>query len=144
MKLEHTKSSCLTATSLEDSNTKSSCLSSPSPSPISASLFPRNTMGLYDPATGKRYEDIISAHLQLRTLSFDEWYLDRTVRESRDRQKLFLLLIDFALQKELTMKGSATVMISFQIRTTGCFAVARLYDKTKTKVLNPHNLSEEI
>lgn len=122
---------------LEHSNTKSSCLS-----PSDSVKNPRNTMGLYNKETGKRYEDIISAHLQLRTLSFDEWYLDRVVRESRDRQKLFMLLIDFALQKELIQKGSATVMISFQIRTTGCFAVARLYEQTKTKAINPH-LSEE-
>lgn len=120
------------------SHTKSSCLSSPDTS----TLPPRNTMGLYIPGTKEKYPDIISAHLQLRTLSFDEWYLDRTIRESRDRQKLFMLLIDFNLQRELTQKGSATVMVSFQIRTTGCFAVARLYEQTKAKTINPH-LSEE-
>ena len=121
---------------------KSSCLSPPATSKP-AILPPRNTMGLYDPQTKQRYEDIISAHLQLRTLSFDEWYPDRTIRESKDRQKLFLLLIDFNLQRELVKKGSATVMVSFQIRTTGCFAVARLYKQTKTKAINPHNIEEE-
>ena len=122
---------------LEHSNTKSSCLSTTS------TLPPRNTMGLYIPGTKEKYPDIVSAHLQLRTLSFDEWYLNRTIRESRDRQKLFMLLIDFNLQRELTQKGSATVMVSFQIRTTGCFAVARLYEETKKKSLNPHNIEEE-
>jgi hypothetical protein len=34
-------------------------------------------------------------------------------------------------------------MVSFQIRTTGCFAVARLYEETKAKALNPHNIEEE-
>lgn len=121
---------------------KSSCLSSPPSNASSSPIPPRNTMGLYIPGTKEKYPDIISAHLQLRTLSFDEWYLDRTIRESRDRQKLFMLLIDFNLQRELVKKGSATVMVSFQIRTTGCFAVARLYEQTKAKTINPH-LSEE-
>ncbi len=113
------------------SNMKSSCLS------------PRNAMGLFYPGTKKRYEDIISAHLQLRTLHFEEWYFDKAIRESRDRQKLYTLLIDFNLQKELVKEGRAAVMVSFQVRTTGCFAVARLWKETKKKTINPHFLEEK-
>lgn len=128
---------------------KSSCLSSPPSNASSSPIPPRNTMGLYDPITKQRYPDIISAHLQLRTLHFEEWYFDKAIRESRDRQKLYDLLIDFNLQRELIKHGRAAVIVSFQVRTTGLFAVARLWKESKAgkavaAVPNPHYTEEKV
>lgn len=93
--------------------------------------LPRNTFGILDPSTGKKYEDIIGSHLQLRRLSLEEWLEVGYIAESKDRQKLYKILLDFATQRELLQKNLIEVLVSFQVRTDGCYAVARLFDVNK-------------
>ena len=84
----------------------------------------RNSFGISHP-------DIISAHLQMRRLSPSHLSTLR-IKESADRQKDYYLLPDYRVEKEITEKGEAICMISFQVRKNGLFAVARLYDPSKT------------
>lgn len=102
----------------------------PSRQSIASIPYIRNTFGLVDKLTGERYTDIISSHLELRYLSIDE-YIKGSIRESKDRQKNYLLLLDHkttvkifeANKQRLT---EIPVIISFQRRTTGLYAVTRL------------------
>lgn len=92
----------------------------------------RNTFGLIDPLTKKRYEDILSAHLQLLYLSFETWNECGSLAESRDRNKDYAILIDHATLKELIQKGTIPCIVSFQRRTTGNYAVVRLFKTSAT------------
>lgn len=83
----------------------------------------RNSFGISHP-------DIISAHLQMRRLSTSHLSTLR-IKESADRQKDYYLLPDYRVEKEITEKGEAICMISFQVRKNGLFAVARLYDQSR-------------
>jgi hypothetical protein len=97
----------------------------------STSSIVRNTFGILDKETGKRYADIISSHLQLRRLSFDDWFIVGRIAESKDRNKEYKLLIDHALKKKLCQELVVDVLVSFQIRKDGCYAVARIFDVNK-------------
>lgn len=91
----------------------------------------RNTMGLFNPSTGERYKDIISAHLQLRRLTLEEWLEHKKIAESRDRHKLYYILLDHNTRKKLIQEKTIDVLVSFQVRTNGCYAVCRVFDKEK-------------
>jgi hypothetical protein len=93
--------------------------------------LPRNTFGILDKETGKQYEDVKVFHLELRRISFDEWFIDKYISESADRKKNYKLLLDHRAAKELVQQGSIEAMVSFQLRTDGAFAVARLFDPSK-------------
>lgn len=88
----------------------------------------RNSFGISHP-------DIISAHLQMRRLSSSHLSTLR-IKESADRQKDYYLLPDYRVEAEILKNGEAICMISFQVRKNGLFAVARLYDPTKTNTRN--------
>lgn len=94
---------------------------------------PRNTFGILDKETKERYPDILSSHLELRRISFDEWFLDKYIAESADRNKSYRLLLDHKTAKELVQHGSIKAIISFQMRNNGAFAIARLFDSNKVK-----------
>jgi hypothetical protein len=91
----------------------------------------RNTFGILDPQTKQRYTDIISSHLQLRRLSFDDWFIVGRIAESRDRNKEYKLLIDHNLKKKLCQDLIVDVLVSFQVRNDGYYAVARIFDVNK-------------
>lgn len=84
---------------------------------------PRNTMGI-------DYPDIISAHLQLRRITEAD-FCSYTIAESKDRHKSYTLLIDFPVLAAIKQTGEASCLVSFQVRTSGCFAVARLWDELR-------------
>lgn len=88
----------------------------------------RNSFGISHP-------DIISAHLQMRRLSPSHLKTLR-IKESADRQKEYFLLPDYRVETEILKNGEAICMISFQVRKNGLFAVARLFDPTKTNTRN--------
>lgn len=92
----------------------------------------RNTFGLYDPATKQKYEDILVSHLELRRLLLEEWLIDRKIAESKDRQKEYIVLLDFKTQRALLRDGIIDVLVSFQHRKDGCYAVCRLWNPEKT------------
>jgi hypothetical protein len=93
--------------------------------------IPRNTFGIYDPATKDRYDDILGSHLELRTILCEEWYENGYIHESKDRIKPYRLLLDHKTAKHLIQDGLIKAMVSFQRRDDGCYAVARLFDSTK-------------
>jgi hypothetical protein len=95
--------------------------------------LPRNTFGIIDPATKEKYPDLISSHLELRSLYYDEWFIDGYIAESRDRKKNYKLLLDHRTAKELVQLGSIDAMISFQLRNNGAFAVVRLFDSKRVR-----------
>lgn len=99
---------------------------------MKANLSPRNTFGIIDPTTKKRYEDIIGSHLQLRRLLLEEWLEHGSITESKDRQKSYKILLDFKTQQALAKYGIIDVIVSFQHRKDGCYAVCRLWNPEKT------------
>lgn len=91
---------------------------------------PRNTFGLTDKETGQRYEDIISAHLELRRIDIEELAKDNSkISESSDRGKDYQILLDYKALKKLRQEKEIAVLISFQVRKDGNFAVARLFNE---------------
>jgi len=104
---------------------------------------PRNTFGLLDPSTGQRYADIISSHLQLRRLLLEEWLEHGSIAESRDRQKSYKILLDFKTQQALVKYGIVDVIVSFQHRKDGCYAVCRLFDSERTTRKTLLNIDKE-
>lgn len=77
---------------------------------------------------GKNYPDVISAYLSLRSLTVADIFTDGGhIQEDSDRGKSFKLLLDNEAMKALAKQGRIAAIISFQVRTTGCFAVARLF-----------------
>lgn len=84
----------------------------------------RNTFGI----TG--HSDIISAHLQARYLTKAE-FLSGFLTESADRQKSYQLLLDYKTASALYDKEEVAVLVSFQVRKDGCYAVARLWNIEK-------------
>jgi hypothetical protein len=93
---------------------------------------PRNTFGIIDPLTAKKYPDLLSSHLELRRITFNDWFVYQTITESADRQKPYKLLLDHKTAKTLIQQKEIKVLISFQHRTSGCYAVARTFDPNKT------------
>lgn len=100
----------------------------------------RNTFGIYDPSTKKRYTDILGSHLQLRRLLLEEWLEIGSIAESKDRQKDYKILLDYQTQRALAEHKLIDVIVSFQHRKDGCYAVCRLWDasrsNTRQQILN--------
>lgn len=88
----------------------------------------RNTFGLRDSETQQKYEDIISAHLENRILSLSSLKESNyIIAETRDRNKLYTVLLDSKAEQALKQGETTKAIISFQVRTNGCFAIARLF-----------------
>ncbi len=89
----------------------------------------RNAMGLIDPNTGSQYSDIISAHLQLRKISVDDWLVKTFLVESEARNlHQFKILLNHKTLQTLLQNGEINALVSFQTRTSGRFAVARIFE----------------
>ena len=88
----------------------------------------RNTFGILDPLTQKPYEDILSCHLEARSLQLEEFLIDGHIAEALGRQKLFKILMDHKAFKQLIQKGYIDALVSFQVRKTESVAVVRLFD----------------
>ena len=84
----------------------------------------RDTFGLFDPQTGLRYKDVISCHLRPMWLT-SEIHDQKIITD--EQGAAYILHCDPLVRKELGMEGDALVMISYQRRTTGNYAMARLY-----------------
>jgi hypothetical protein len=95
---------------------------------VAGKVEDREDFGIYNPL-GKKYADIISAHLQLRRLSTEDFYEGR-IAESGDRGKNYRLSLDKETAESILKNGEVAALVSFQVRTSGYVAVARLY-KTK-------------
>lgn len=90
----------------------------------------RNTFGIVG------HTDIISAHLQARYISMDD-FEKGYITESADRRKPYKLLLDYKTEKALKDNKEAAALVSFQVRKDGCYAVARLWkDCQKREILS--------
>ena len=91
----------------------------------------RDTFGIVDPATGKQYADIIKAFLELRTFCKECLSYGHITSQTGTEYKLFM---DSALRRKLhclAMEDRISVVVSFQQRTNGLFAMARIANPTK-------------
>lgn len=91
----------------------------------------RNVFSIINPETKKKYEDIVTSFIHVRTLNDVDLYLSKII-EPEDRRKSFILLVDQNTEDRIKSKGIAKTIISFQIRTKSDFsqvyvAVARLH-----------------
>lgn len=93
----------------------------------------RNTFGILDPATGQKYPDILSAHIEARTLQLEDWLFVKSITESASRKENYKLLLDHKALKKLLQQGYLDTIISFQKRTSGLFAVVRIFDKNRVR-----------
>lgn len=91
----------------------------------------RNTFGILDPDTGQKYPDILSSHIEARTLQLEDWLFVKSITESAGRKENYKLLLDHKALKKLLRQGYLDAIISFQKRTSGLFAVVRIFDKNK-------------
>jgi hypothetical protein len=72
---------------------------------------------------GINHSDIISASLDIRTISIEDF--DRKYINFRNKD--YILHCDQHVRKTLALVGEAKCMISYQERKTGFYAMARLY-----------------
>lgn len=98
-------------------------------SPITGE-YVRDTFGIKDPKTGKKYKDISVSFLQLRKLSLRDFETGILFENptSIDSDRVFILHCDSVLRKKLQEEKEVPCMISFQRRIDGDFAIARIFN----------------
>lgn len=84
----------------------------------------RKTFGIYDPQTNKRYDDIISSFLMTKQLSLNDIH-NGTISPDRSLTK-YILHVDNNAELAIKRHGILRCIISFQTRTTGKYAIARI------------------
>lgn len=84
----------------------------------------RNTFGITD-VQGNRLPDIITAYIEEITVTMQD-YENGYIQEPRDRHKPFKLLLNHKAFITLKTLGETKLIISFQVRQSGCYAIARL------------------
>lgn len=108
----------------------------------------RDTFGIIDPTTLDIYEDIIDYHLGTRLFTQashkDKYILEKGIfyilhMDSKLRRRLHEL--SYPTQLNLATLGMETqkVIISFQHRTTGYIALARIYQENKSNIGAPND-----
>lgn len=93
----------------------------------------RETFGIIDGKTGKIYPDILNYRLEIQTIT-DIKLLPNSILTAFDGES-YPIQIDSKLKRLLKEKGIAKVIVSFQIRTNGRIALARIYQNTKQNPL---------
>lgn len=83
----------------------------------------RETFGIINPRTGNLYPDLVAYHVEYRTFDAME-LLDGSIFSDEVEYKLHM---DSALKRILKEDKAQRVIISFQQRTTGNIALARVY-----------------
>lgn len=83
----------------------------------------RNTFGI-------DHSDIISAFLQARFLSVED-ITNGYIRESKDRQKRYILCMDYKAIQAHKANVDTKMLVSFQVRKDGCYAVTRIWKEQK-------------
>lgn len=83
----------------------------------------RETFGIIDGKTGKLYSDILSYALEREILT-DETLLPNSVKYRKNL--CYILQMDSRLRRALRTEKMVNVIISYQRRTTGNIALARL------------------
>lgn len=95
--------------------------------PTIINTLDRDTFGIID-ADGKRYKDIKRAYLHARLVTLEE-VLSRTILKSPSAkdQIEYQIQLDSKTYREIKSNGLAKCLISFQQRTTGNYALIRLF-----------------
>lgn len=88
----------------------------------------RETFGVIDKATGQKYPDILSCFLQEAYFTYAHLYADWLL--PKNGNLYYSLQMDSKLKQKLkTLRGGEEqkVIVSFQRRTTGAIALARIF-----------------
>lgn len=93
----------------------------------------RETFGIIDGKTGKTYPDILNYHLEVMMITDIKLLQNSVLTNSMDKQT-YPIQIDSKLKRLLRDKGIAKVIVSFQIRTNGKLALARIYQNTQKEI----------
>lgn len=96
----------------------------------------RETFGIIDGKTGKIYPDILNYHLEIMYIT-DIKLLPNSVISTKainGTEVFYPIQIDSKLKRLLKDKGIAKVIVSFQIRTNGKIALARIYQNTQKEI----------
>lgn len=91
----------------------------------------RNTFGLTD-KNRKPYLDILGASRQIRRMNRNQLY-NGYIKEAEGDYPLYRIMVDNKLLEHFKTNDEAVVIISFQNRTTGLFAVCRLFKQWETR-----------
>lgn len=91
----------------------------------------RDTFGIIDPETGKQYKDVLSAFIKLEVIASSKLQFNSTITDSR--QNVYLLRMDSKTRKELKEAKVIQVIVSYQKRTDGNYAMARIYEPNEGK-----------
>lgn len=83
----------------------------------------RETFGIIDPLTKEVYKDIKSSFLLTRVITIEDLYNSSIKEASQD----FLLHVDDKLWFRILRNKQENCIVSYQIRTNGNFALARLF-----------------
>ena len=104
--------------------------------PIFSTPTLRETFGIIDPKTGKKYSDILHSFLIAATLNADD--LDRMYIYPSLKQALkgevYKLHVDSVVKREIRKNKECKCIISYQTRTDfGKIAFARVFDVERMK-----------
>jgi len=92
----------------------------------------RETFGIIDPSTKKPYKDILKSFLLQLRITKENRLCKYVYLTENDP---YLLHCDTKTKKIIKEKGFCDCIVSFQVRTTGRIALARVFT-TKAKTLN--------
>lgn len=89
----------------------------------------RKSFGIVD-KFGKQYQDIISYFLHAQHITYADYVRGTLSSPSNSDHTIYVLQVDLVTEELILAKKEAPVLISFQKRKNGNFAIARLF-KTK-------------
>lgn len=84
----------------------------------------RNTFGLKD-KDGNVFPDIITAYVERINITMED-KKNGYIYENTDRHKRYTLLLDHKTLMALKQHTNMELLVSFQVRMSGCYAIARL------------------
>lgn len=88
----------------------------------------RETFGIIDPLTKQKYKDIKRSFLELRRITKED-LLNREILEPSTRKAPYLLHTDLKVNRIIFNEGYCDCIVSYQERTTGRIALARIFIK---------------
>jgi hypothetical protein len=95
--------------------------------PTLLNTLDRDTFGIID-ADGKRYKDIKRAYLHARIVTLEEVLSSSITKSPSAKDQIeYKIQLDSKCYREIKSNGLAKCLISFQQRTTGNFALIRLF-----------------
>ncbi len=94
----------------------------------------RNTFGVIDKRTGKKYSDIITSFIKTLPLTPEDLeYKYLVIPSEKHGDITYQLKTDSTLRNKLRKEYKVDCIVSFQIRRQGNVAVARIYESNRRK-----------